>query len=219
MIAWRPLPLAILLMFAVTGLKLTGFAHGIWSARVVTSAVAATETDHGAAHLPPRPAAMPLAPPGPPTPIVPAEPPVSEAERSLLTDLRGRRVAIDGREQALVTREGIVAAAEHRLAARVEELQSLQTRLESLEAARRERDEANWRGLVRTYETMKPKDAAVIMAELDGPVLLQVLDRMKESKAAPILSAMPPDRARAITAQLAQLRTRATTVPPAPDHG
>lgn len=141
----------------------------------------------------------------------PFEPPVGEAERAVLLELRARRAALDGREQVLGTREMILGAAERRLSARVEELAALQARLEQLEAARRERDDANWRGLVRTYETMRPRDAAAILNEMEMPVLLQVLDRMKEAKAAAVLAAMLPDRARTATTQLAQMRTRANT--------
>ena len=90
----------------------------------------------------------------------------------------------------------------------------MQTRLEAMDAARKEREEANWRGLVKLYESMKPREAAAIFNDLAMPVLLEVLDRMKEAKAAPVLAAMQPDKARQVTAELAQLRTRATT--PAP---
>ncbi len=55
---------------------------------------------------------------------------------------------------------------------------------------------------------MKPRDAAAIFNDLDQPVLLQVIDRMKEAKAAPILAAMQPDKARDLTAKLADMRTR-----------
>ena len=54
---------------------------------------------------------------------------------------------------------------------------------------------------------MKPRDAATIFNDLDMPVLLQVVDRMKEAKAAPVLAAMQPDKARDVTAQLARMRT------------
>jgi len=67
--------------------------------------------------------------------------------------------------------------------------------------------------LVKTYEAMRPRDAATILNELEAPVLLQVLDRMKEAKAAPILSAMLPDRARAATTGLAQMRSRSVAAP------
>ena len=105
----------------------------------------------------------------------------------------------------------MLAAAEQKLAARVTELQSLQRSLETLEAARQQQDDANWQGLVKLYEAMKPRDAAAIFNDLDQPVLLQVVDRMKETKAAPILAAMQADKARAVTAQIAALRTRRNT--------
>jgi flagellar motility protein MotE (MotC chaperone) len=94
------------------------------------------------------------------------------------------------------------------------ELGGLQKRLEALEAARHDHDEANWRGLVKLYESMKPKDAAAIFNDLDLPVLLPVLDRMKEQKAALVMAAMLPDRARLVTAELAQMRAHANAVPP-----
>lgn len=162
----------------------------------------------------------------------PAEVPVSDSERALLLELRQRREELDARTQAAAAREALLAAAERRINTRVEELKALQARLEALESNRSSRDEANWRGLVKVYETMKPRDAAVIMNELDMLVLLGVLDRMKETKTAPILAAMQPDRARLVTAELAQLRQRsnsparpaptlpaATTTPPTTPRG
>ncbi len=145
----------------------------------------------------------------------PAEPlPVSDAERALLQDLRGRRVELERRDAALVTREQALGAAEQRLTTRLDELTALQTRLEQLDTGRQQHDEANWHGLVKLYEAMKPRDAAAIMNDLDMPVLLPVLDRMKDAKAAAILAAMLPDRARLATTQLAALRTQAITVAP-----
>jgi flagellar motility protein MotE (MotC chaperone) len=140
------------------------------------------------------------------------EPPeVGEAERALLLDLRKRRQEIEARDAALTAREAVLSAAERKLTARVEELQALQSRLEALERARKAHEEANWQGLVKLYESMRPREAAAIFNELDTPVLLEVLDRMKETKAAPVLAAMQADRARQITAELARMRTRAVT--------
>jgi|GEM_PF-929474 len=147
----------------------------------------------------------------------PAEPPVPaipESERAVLLELRERRQQLESREQTVASRESVLAAAEQKLSARVAELQGLQKRLESLENARQLRDDASWQGLVRLYETMKPRDAATIFNDLQMPVLLQVLDRMKDSKAALILSAMNPDKARDVTTELAKLRTQRDLVAP-----
>jgi flagellar motility protein MotE (MotC chaperone) len=165
-------------------------------------------------------AASARSPAAPPVAAAPEETTVTDAERKLLLDLRHRRAALDARGRELDQRDAVMAAAEQKLSARVVELTALQARLESLEAAREKHDSANWAGLVRVYETMKPRDAATIFDALDMQVLLGVLDRMAERKAAPILAAMQPDRARLATQLLVEMRTRAVTPPgdkPVPD--
>jgi flagellar motility protein MotE (MotC chaperone) len=156
--------------------------------------------------------AVPSAPPVPVS-VPPPEPAISDSERALLLDLRHRSAELDARAAALTSREGVLAAAEKRLTARVDELSALQAKLEALEKARHDRDDTNWAGLTKLYESMKPRDAATIFNDLDMDVLLQVVDRMKEAKAALVLAAMQPDRARQVTAQLAQMRGRANAAP------
>jgi flagellar motility protein MotE (MotC chaperone) len=147
-----------------------------------------------------------------------SDPPVSDSERALLTDLRQRRLKLDERETALVAREATLGAVEKRLAARVDELTSLQQQLQRLEKQRQERDETNWKGLVKLYETMKPRDAATIFNDLDLPVLLPVVDRMKEAKAAAIIAVMQPERARQLTVEIANQRTRSNSIVPDPSR-
>jgi flagellar motility protein MotE (MotC chaperone) len=159
-----------------------------------------------AATAAPTPAPRKDAPPG----TAPTAP-MSDAERNLLLDLRHRRELLDARERAMGQRDAVMQAAQSKLATKVGELNVLQTKLEALEAARQSHDSANWTSLVHIYETMKPRDAATIFDALDMQVLLGVLDRMAERKAAPILAAMQPERARLATQMLAELRTRAVT--------
>jgi flagellar motility protein MotE (MotC chaperone) len=134
-------------------------------------------------------------------------PPVSDSERALLQDLRQRRLELDAQAAAIKTRESVLVATEQKLSARLTELQTLQKKLEGLDAAQTQKEEAGWRGLVKLYEDMKPKDAATILNDLSMPVLLQLMDRMKDAKAALVMAAMNPDKARDVTAQLAQMRT------------
>jgi flagellar motility protein MotE (MotC chaperone) len=153
--------------------------------------------------------AAPAAPPAMPEPPVPT---VSAGERTVLLELRRRRDELDAREATVTARETTLAAAELRINARVGELETLQHKLEDLEKAREQRDDASWQGLVKLYETMKPRDAATIFNDLDMPVLLGVMDRMKDSKAALVLAAMQPDKARDVTTKLAALRTKRAAV-------
>ncbi len=198
----RLLPLTIFALASLLAMK---------SADFIRTATASGDKGHAAAtasaHAPRPPAAQP-APAPPPPPPDPATAPISDGERTLLLELRQRRQELDTRESALASRESFLTAAEQKLTARVGELQALQKKLEALETSRKEREDASWQGLVKVYEAMKPRDAANIFNDLDMPVLLQVADRMKEAKAAPILAAMQPDKAREVTTQLAQMRTR-----------
>jgi flagellar motility protein MotE (MotC chaperone) len=149
------------------------------------------------------PAATPSAPP--PAENIPS--PVSDSERSLLQDLRQRRQELDTRTAALTTRESMLVAAEQKLSARLAQLEALQKKLEGLDAAQQQKEEAGWQGLVKLYEVMKPKDAATIFNDLSMPVLLQLMDRMKDAKAALVMAAMNTDKARDVTAELARMRT------------
>jgi len=177
-------------------------AHAASQSLAVPSAVSPSAGQESAVAAPAEPAAVASI----------AAPPISDSERAVLLELRQRRQELEAREQAQAAREAVLAAADKKLSTRVEELKTLQVRLEALEAGRRDRDEVSWRGLVKVYETMKPREAAAIMNDLDLPVLLAVLDRMKEAKAAPILAAMQPDKARQVTADLAQQRQRANAI-------
>ncbi|MBU8544991.1 MULTISPECIES: MotE family protein [Roseomonadaceae] len=187
----RLLPIAFAVMAVLAGTKL----ERMWRSGEGTAIAAEPAPARPAT---PAPAAARAAP---------AEPtPEQQAERAILESLRARRAAIEAREAQAVARETMVAAAERRLAQRVEELVGLQQQLEALERERAAREEAGMRGLVKLYEGMRPRDAAVIFDELEMPVLVRIMDQMREAKAAPVMGAMRPERARALTAELARLR-------------
>ncbi len=203
----RLLPLTVLCLASLLTMKTVSLVRAAAPAASPVASPAVPAAVPSAPSVPPPPEPMPQEPEQSSGP-----PPISDSERAVLLELRQRRQELEAREQAVTAREAVLQAAERKVAARVDELKALQARLEALDGARRDRDEASWRGLVKVYETMRPREAAAIMNDLDMPVLLAVLDRMKESKAAPILAAMQPDKARQVTAELAQLRQRANSL-------
>ena len=156
--------------------------------------------------LPAPPKAAPPAVGAAAKPGEPETPVISASEKALLQDLRQRRKELDAQADALKARESVLVATEQKLTTRVGELQTLQKKLEVLENAQTQKEEAGWQGLAKLYEAMKPRDAATIFNDLTMPVLLQVLDRMKDAKAAAVMAAMNPDKARDVTAELARLR-------------
>jgi len=129
---------------------------------------------------------------------------LGKSQIELLQSLSERRKELDARERTIEQREGLLAAAEHRIESKIEELKSIKTEIEGLIKKYDEQEEQQIAGLVKIYETMKPKDAARIFNELDMDVLLEVFGRMKASKTAPVLADMDPLRAKEITTRIAE---------------
>ena len=204
----RLLPITIFALAGLLAVKSTELVRAATAASDAAAQASTTTQSIAPAAHPPLPPTVSPQPAAVKASEDSAAAPVTDGERTVLLELRQRRVELDKREAAVAARESMLVAAEQKLSARVTELQTLQNKLEALEATRQQREDASWQGLVKLYETMKPRDAATIFNDLEMPVLLQVVDRMKDMKAAPVLAAMQPDKARDLTAQLAKLRTQ-----------
>ena len=124
------------------------------------------------------------------------------SELELLQRLSERRKVIEAQAQELETREAMLQAAEARIDGKISELQQLEQTLTALVAEADAQQQAKIGQLVRIYGAMKPKDAARIFNDLDMPILLTVVESMKESKVAPILSNMDANKATAVTEAL-----------------
>ncbi len=122
---------------------------------------------------------------------------IVEAVRAERERLAAARAELDFREDAL--RE-LVRATEERLA----RMEALASKLEELLGQIDAEEEARLQSLVALYQAMKPKQAAEIFDRLELPVLLRVVRRMRETKLAPIVAAMQPERARELTRALSQ---------------
>lgn len=136
----------------------------------------------------------------------------SQIELDILQSLSARRKEIEERAQELDMKEKLLDATEVRVNDKLEDIKSLKAEVEKLLAAYNEQEDAKLAGLVKIYETMKPKDAAKIFNELEMEIMLEVTDRMAERRVAPILAAMDPMKAKDLTTELAEYR-RLRTLP------
>jgi flagellar motility protein MotE (MotC chaperone) len=130
----------------------------------------------------------------------------------VLQKLRERRDQLDERERGLEQREALVQVAEQRLAQKLSELEATRGEIQKLLNQVDSDRQAQLDSLVKIYDTMTPKEAAAIFNEMDEPVLLNVIARMKETKVAPVIAAMNVNRATAITRLLAD-RKKLPTLP------
>ncbi len=131
---------------------------------------------------------------------------LTNAEIELLQQLTERRQILESREQELEIRTGLLTAAETRIDKKVEELKVLRETIAGLIKTFDAQQDAKLLSLVKIYENMKPKDAARIFEDLELDTLLDVAERMKERKLAPVMAKMNPEKAREMTVELARLR-------------
>ena len=85
---------------------------------------------------------------------------LSSQEIVVLRSLQARREALDERESGIGTREAAAAAAEARLQEQIAELKTVEGSVQTLLAKMDAKGDERMASLVKSYESMKPKDAA-----------------------------------------------------------
>ncbi|HEY8697085.1 MAG TPA: hypothetical protein VIM02_05670 [Rhizomicrobium sp.] len=127
----------------------------------------------------------------------------SAAEVDVLTSLSHRRSELDAREDSLTARENLLAAAAKRVDGKISELKQLQLQLQTLLGQRDAAEQKQLEVLVKSYSSMKPRDAARIFESLDDDVLLPVTGAMKPDVLGAVLAQMKPESAQKLTVKLA----------------
>ena len=143
----------------------------------------------------------------------------SASQVDVLNGLSKRRRELDARESQINTQANMIAAAEKRVDAKIAQLQKLQAQMNALLVQRDDAQKAQIASLVKTYSTMKAKDAARIFNNLPDEVLVPVAHDMKSDIMALVLANMNPDAAKSLTIKLADRLTLPQTtdaVAPAP---
>lgn len=130
----------------------------------------------------------------------------TQVEVDLLQSLSKRREEIENWSKQVDMKENLLSATEQRINDKIGQLKKLQKDLEVVLAQYNQQEDAKIRSLVKIYENMKPADAARIFDEMELPILLEVVDKMSERKAAPILANMTPLKAKELTVELAEQR-------------
>jgi flagellar motility protein MotE (MotC chaperone) len=129
---------------------------------------------------------------------------LSEGEMEVLKQLSSRRALLDERERSLQEKSAILQAAEMRVDQKVKAMDKLRGELQSMLGQLDEQQQTQIDNLVKTYEAMKPKEAARIMQTLELPVLMGMMRQMKPAKIAPILAEMDAPKAKEITMTLSK---------------
>lgn len=145
------------------------------------------------------------------TPVAEAPPPVALAPPNCTDPLL--RTAIDeqkadsaGRQNRLREAEAVLAATEARVGTQIQRLNGVKREVEALMTQRSTLQQEDLKRMVAIYEAMKPRDAARILTDMETDIVVDVLDRIAERRAAPILAEMADAKAREVTRLILQRR-------------
>jgi flagellar motility protein MotE (MotC chaperone) len=183
----RLLPSVIVLGVALLGMKTTGL---VMEARAQEASTVAPATPAGGSAQATSADAS-------------DDPDASSSQVDVLTSLAKRRAELDARERDVEMRENLIAAAEKRVDGKIADLKQLQSQIQTLLQQRDDAQQKQVVSLVKTYSSMKPKDAARIFNDLDEDVLLAVAAAMKPDVLGAIMSQMQPEAAQKLTVRLA----------------
>ena len=209
----RFVPRLLPVLIGAAALLLCAKVVDFWLAIGIDPFAAAQAQTTPAAAAAPAPGKPETAKPGRTTAADPASPAGKRALRDpmafspqeveILQSLAQRRDELDRRAAEVDRHEALLQATEQRIDEKIAKLQQMEGTIDATFKKEDQKDDAKIKSLVKIYETMKPKEAARIFEQLDLPVLLDVLEQMKEMKTAPILAAMDPAKAKAVTLALA----------------
>lgn len=128
----------------------------------------------------------------------------TDTEIQLLQSLKARRDKLDDRERKIDLQAKLLQAAEQQLDSKIKRLTALETVIKQKLGEVNDEEVQRFSSLVKTYETMKPKEAAGILSVLEISIMEKIARSMSTKKLAPILAKMDLTAARALTIRLAQ---------------
>jgi len=127
----------------------------------------------------------------------------SASEVDVVNSLGKRRRELDARDSQLAIQANMITAAEARVDSKIAQLKQLQAQITALLVQHDDAQKAQIASLVKTYSTMKPKDAARIFNSLPESVLVPVAHDMKSDVLALVMANMNSDSAKDLTMRLA----------------
>jgi flagellar motility protein MotE (MotC chaperone) len=129
---------------------------------------------------------------------------ISPSERAILERLQTRRQELETRAREIDIRESLLKSAEKRIESKVEELKATEARITTATGQKAETEAARMKGLITTYEGMKPKDAAKVFDRLEMSVLFEIASQIAPRKMSDILGLMSPEAAERLTVEMAR---------------
>jgi flagellar motility protein MotE (MotC chaperone) len=124
----------------------------------------------------------------------------------VLQGLAKRQEQLLARERAIPEKEKVLQALVVKIDDKIKELKTAQAALKQLVDKIDEEDNANVKRLVNMAEGMKPAVAAKVLEGVEFPILLEIMEKMREKSASAVMAAMEADKASYLMSALAKRR-------------
>ncbi len=124
--------------------------------------------------------------------------------RDILNALKAKERTMTRREKSIDAREEDLRQVEKDLQVRLDDLVQLRDEVRSMLEGGDEEREERVKGLVKMVESMRPAQAALIFAELEEDLAVNVLEQMNRAKAGKLLASMTPNEAANLAEQLTE---------------
>jgi flagellar motility protein MotE (MotC chaperone) len=119
-----------------------------------------------------------------------------------LSAFQQKEIEIRKKEEQLKEKEDRLGKLEKEVEQKVKDLLALQKEVQSVRTEKFETQNTKVRGLAKIYGTMKPKEAAKLMENLDDKLVMSIIATMTPDEAAAILSLMEVKKAAKISEAL-----------------
>ena len=127
---------------------------------------------------------------------------LSSEQIALLKTLDSRRVELEERRKSLEKREVDANNRDREFAVKLAELRDLTQVLKNAREGDSKKKTAQLDQLANVYGSMDPKEAAMLMEQLDDAIAIELLNRMPEKRIGQILALMNKDKALMMTKML-----------------
>ncbi|MGK7346432.1 MAG: MotE family protein [Candidatus Nitrospinota bacterium M3_3B_026] len=129
----------------------------------------------------------------------------------IIEDVEKRAKELDSREEELKRREARLEAMREDLDRQIAELRAIQAKIEESISLRGDLEKKAVNKLAKTYASMPPENAAVLIQQIDRSIAVRVIESMKERAAGKILAAAPPEVASSLSEELVKRKREAGT--------
>jgi flagellar motility protein MotE (MotC chaperone) len=119
-----------------------------------------------------------------------------------LSAFQQKEIEIRKKEEQLKEKEERLDKLEKEIEQKVKDLLALQKEVQSVRSEKQETQNTRVRGLAKIYGTMKPKEAAKLMENLDDKLVMGIISTMTPDEAAAILALMEVKKAAKISEAL-----------------